>query len=120
MRHFFGRSMLLAVVFAVPGVSAYAQYTYPPGYGGWGGWGGGGATVPGGVAAGMGTSAAGRGAYNVQTAQARAMNSQTAMQWNDYMYQINQRNGANEVARLNKRQQATNETLDATYKRLHD
>jgi hypothetical protein len=68
----------------------------------------------------MGNFAAGAGAYNVQTAEARSMNAQTAMQWNNYMYQINQRNSANEVARLNQRQQKTNESIDATYKRLHD
>jgi hypothetical protein len=36
------------------------------------------------------------------------------------MNAINQRNSANEVARLNRRQQSTIETLDATYQRLHD
>lgn len=120
MRHFFGRLILLAVVVAVSGVSAHAQYNYPSGYGGWGGWGGGGSTVQGSIASGMGNYAAGRGAYNVQTAQARSMNADTAMQWNDYMYGINQRNSANEVARLNRRQQNVNETADATYQRLHD
>ena len=120
MRRFFGRSVLLAVLAALPGVSAQAQYRYPGGYGGWGGWGGGGSTVQGSIANGMGNYAAGRGAYNVQTAQARSMNANTAMQWNDYMYAINQRNAATEVAILNKRQQSTVETLDATYKRLHD
>ena len=120
MRHFFGRSLLLAVVVALPGVSAHAQYRYPAGYGGWGGWGGGGSTVQGSMARGMGAYAAGAGAYNEQTAQARAMNANTAMQWNDYMYQINQRNSANEVIRLNKKVQKTTETADATYRRLHD
>src|SRR3954451_663746 len=100
MRHFFGRSMLLAVVFAGSGTWAHAQYRYPAGYGGGGGWGGGGATVQGSIASGMGNYAAGAGAYNVQTAQARSMNAQTAMQWNDYMYAINKRNAATEAARL--------------------
>ena len=68
----------------------------------------------------MGVYAAGAGAYNEQTAQARSMNANTAMQWNNYMYGINQRNSANEVARLNRRQQKVNETADATYQRLHD
>jgi hypothetical protein len=68
----------------------------------------------------MGNYAAGAGAYNVQTAQARSMNANTAMQWNDYMYAINKRNAANEMARLNRRQKTVNETSDATYKRLHD
>src|SRR3954452_7679233 len=121
MHHFFGRSMLLAVVFAVSGTSAHAQYyRYPAGYGGGGGWGGGGSTVQGSIASGMGNYAAGAGAYNVQTAQARSMNSQTAMQWNDYMYAVNKRNAASEMARMKRRQQNVNETADATYKRLHD
>src|SRR4051812_33644357 len=120
MRHFFGWSMLLAMVVALPGASAQAQYNYPAGYGGWGGWGGGGSTVQGSIASGMGNFAAGAGSYNVQTAQARAMNANTAMQWNQYMYGIQQRNSANEMIRLQKRQQATIDTADATYKRLHD
>ncbi len=120
MRRYSRHAMLLAVVLTFPMVSAHAQYRYPGGYGGWGGWGGGGSTVQGSIASGMGNYAAGDGAYNVQTAEARSMNANTAMQWNDYMYQINQRNSANEVARLNRRQQATIETLDATSKRLRD
>jgi hypothetical protein len=115
-------SMLLAVVLVVAGAPAQAQYHYPGGYGGygWGGWGGAGSTVGGSRAAGMGMYAAGAGSYNVQTAQARSMNANTAMQWNDYAYQCQQRNSANEMARLQKRQKATVDSLDATYKRLHD
>jgi hypothetical protein len=122
MLEFFRRSLLLVFLLAVPAVSAPAQYVYPHGYGGygWGGWGGGGSTVQGSIASGMGNYAAGAGAYNVETAQARAMNANTAMQWNDYMYAINQRNARNEVAILNQRQGKVNETADATYKRLHD
>jgi hypothetical protein len=78
-------SAAVLVVIAVPGMSARAQYHYPAGYGGygWGGWGGG-RTLGGNVASGMGNFAAGAGSYNVQTAQARSMNAQTAMQWNEY------------------------------------
>jgi hypothetical protein len=74
--------------------TARAQY-YPPGYGGygWRGWGAG-TTVAGSrgagagmTAAGMGVYAAGAGQYNVETAQARQMNVQTAEQYNDYMWQ---------------------------------
>ena len=92
MRHFSVRSMLLAVMLAVPGTSTHAQYHYPGGYGsyGWGGWGGAGSTVAGSTAYGMGNFAAGAGAYNEQTAQARSMNANTAMQVNNYMYQVNQ------------------------------
>lgn len=120
MLRFSGLATLLVVMLSIPGASAHAQYRYPAGYGGWGGWGGGGSTVQGSIATGMGNYAAGAGAYNAETAQARAMNANTAMQWNDYMYAINQRNSANEVIRLKQRQQKVNETADATYKRLHD
>jgi hypothetical protein len=120
MLRLFKGYLLLALVLAVPGVSAYAQYNYPPGYSGWNGWGGGGSTVQGSIASGMGNFAAGAGAYNAQTAQARAQNANTAMQVNDYMYAVNRRNAATEVARLNRRQQNVNESADATYSRLHD
>jgi hypothetical protein len=78
-----------AVVLMIQGGVARAQYTYPGGYGGygWGGWGGGGATVGGDQARGMGVFAAGAGQYNQQTAVARSINAQTAMQWNEYLYQ---------------------------------
>ena len=122
MRRFVGRFTLAAVVLvlAVAVVPVQAQYNYPSGYSGWGGWGGAGSTVQGSMATGMGNYAAGKGAYNVQTAQARAMNANTATQWNDYMYAINQRNSGNEVLRMQRRQQQVNESANSTYLRLHD
>jgi len=68
----------------------------------------------------MGNFAAGMGEYNVQTAQARAVNTQTAMQFNEYMYAVNKQNAATEFARRQKQQQKVNETADATAKRLRD
>lgn len=120
MRHLIARTGLLAVVVAVSSVSAQAQYVYPGGYGGWGGWGGGGATVGGNAARGMGVYAAGAGAYNVQTAQARSINANTAMQANDYMYAITRRNAANEMQHMARRKNDVNETAEKTYSRLHD
>jgi hypothetical protein len=111
MLRFSGLTTLLVVVLAVPGVPARAQ---------WGGWGGAGSTVQGSIAAGRGFYAACAGQYNMDTAAARSVNANTAMQWNNYMYAVNQRNSANEMARLQRRQQATTDTLNATYKRLHD
>jgi len=113
MRRILGWAVLFTVVLVIPVGQARAQY-------GWGGWGGGGATIGGSVASGRGVAAAGAGQYNMDTAAARSMNANTAMQWNDYMYACQQRNSANEVKRLNARQQQVNETVDATYKRLHD
>ena len=70
---------------------AGAQYFYPGGRGvaggGWGGWG---STVQGDVARGMGTYAAGAGVYNYQTALARAVNANTLMNFNEYLYQSQQ------------------------------
>jgi hypothetical protein len=121
MRRCFGWSALLIALFG-PGISARGQYVYPGGYGGygWGGWGGGASTVQGNMATGMGNFAAGAGAYNVETAEARAVNANTAMQWNNYMYAINQRNANDEIAILNKRQGKVNETAEATSRRLRD
>src|SRR5258708_6703628 len=119
MRRFLGRISLLAVVLAASAATAHAQYNYPRGYSGWNGWGGG-STVGGDTARGMGVFAAGAGAYNQQTAQARSMNANTAMQVNDYMYAINQRNAATERQILAQRQANVNETADAMTKRLRN
>jgi hypothetical protein len=117
MRRFLGMSMVLTAVLAVGGVSAHAQYGR---YGGWGGWGGAGSTVQGSIASGMGNFAAGVGSYNVQTAQARSINAQTAMQFNDYMYAVNKQNAATNLARRRQEQKNVNESANATYKRLRD
>jgi hypothetical protein len=71
------------------GAPAQAQYGYPAGYGGygWGGWGGGATSAAGSTARGLGAFAAGAGYYNVQTAEARSMNVNTAMRYNQYMYE---------------------------------
>jgi hypothetical protein len=70
--------------------SARAQYGYPGGYGGygWGGWGA--STVQGSIARGLGMFNMGRGMYNVNTAQARSINLNTAMRWNQYVYEAQQ------------------------------
>ena len=85
-----------------------------------GGWGGTGSTVAGSAAYGMGNLAAAAGTYNEQTAQARSVNAQTAMQVNNYMYAATRQNAKNELIRMNKRRGRINEAADATYKRLHE
>jgi hypothetical protein len=72
-------AILTMAVGATQGASARAQY-------GWGGWGGGGQTPGSSLARGMGVYAAGAGQYNVETAQARSINANTRMQYNEYMY----------------------------------
>ena len=68
------------------GASAQYGYGYPRGYGGYG-WGGWGHTVQGSMARGLGMFNMGRGVYNVDTAQARSMNVNTAMRWNSAVWQ---------------------------------
>jgi hypothetical protein len=71
---------IVAVALAGPaGAQWYGNY-------GWGGWGGS-STYGGDVARGMGVFAAGVGQYNVDTAQATAINAQTAATMNEYLYE---------------------------------
>jgi hypothetical protein len=115
----FGTAALLAAALGFLALPARAQYYYPGGYGGWGGWGGA-TTVAGSTAAGMGQFAAGAGAYNIQTAQARSINAQTATQMNEYLYE-SQRNAARKYYNtLAERQKSLNQNRDAVYRRLHD
>jgi hypothetical protein len=99
------------------GVTAAARaQAYPPGYSayGWNGWGG--ATRAGSTAAGMGAYAAGAGQYNVDTAQARQMNAQTAEQFNDYMWQTSHEHA--QVYYQELAAQAKQSNLD--YNQVHD
>jgi hypothetical protein len=107
-----------ALVLALASSPAHAQYAYPPGYAGWGGWGA--STPAGSTAAGMGSFAAGAGSYNVQTAQARSINAQTAMEANEYMYQNQQRRNRTYQEKLAREKALVNETAETNYNRIHD
>ena len=64
------------------GATAHAQ-----GWG-WGGWGGWGETPQGSIARGLGYFNMGAGTvYNLDTAQARSINTDTFMRWNQYLYE---------------------------------
>ena len=69
---------------------------------------------------GAGVAAAGAGAYNQQTAVARSINANTAMQVNQYMYEVNKTNAKYYYTRSANRQKEESSTGEATYKRLHD
>ena len=122
-----GRLMVgvLAVVALAGAGEARAQWgygSYPGAYRGygWGGWGGGGGTVQGSIARGLGMYAAGAGAYNVQTAQARSINANTAMQWNQYWYQAQVHANSNERKRLARRQARDSGTSAAIETRIRE
>ena len=102
---------MAAVLFAITAGSSSAQaqrYGYPGGYGGygWGGWGGG-ATVGGDYARGLGSFAAGAGQYNEQTAEARSINADTAMRWNEYVYESQMVTNKNYRDKLDREKKTT-------------
>ena len=97
-----------------------AQAQYGGGYG-FGGWGDGGAhTVGGDVARGMGVLAAGEGYYNLNTAEARSINANTAMNWNQYWYQAQQDTNRKYYAKLASRHSDNIKSTEAMYLRLRD
>jgi len=109
------------VVLAAPG-PAHAQYG---GYG-WGGWGGGGGngggvgTVQGGTARGLGYLDMGAGVYNLDSAQAGSINTDSAMRWDTFMYQGQQTANRAEAKRMNDRMKRDASAGAAQVKRIHD
>ena len=91
------------------------------GYWGGGGYGGAGSTVQGTASLqGLGMLAVGAGQYNVDTAQANAINANTAMQFNQYMYQASQESQRNYHAKLAKDKNRSEKGADAVHARLRD
>jgi len=117
MVRFMRRALFLGLILSISAVSAQAQYGR---YGGWGGWGGGASTLQGSEMRGAGVAAAGAGAYNQQTAVARSINANTAMQVNQYMYEVNKTNAKYYYTRSANKQKEASSTGEAIYKRLHD
>ena len=114
MVRFLGRALLLGLILGISAASAQAQY------GRWGGWGGGVDTAQGSMMRGAGVAAAGAGSYNQQTAVARSINANTAMQVNQYMYEVNKNNAKYYYTRSANKQKEASSTGEAIYKRLHD
>ncbi|SIO24486.1 hypothetical protein SAMN05444166_3213 [Singulisphaera sp. GP187] len=116
------RLIVMLAVVAVHGTSANAQFNYPGGYGGWGwgGWGGGVGTVQGDVARGLGAFAEGAGVYNQQTAVANSINADTAMRWNQYVWESQQEANRRYHERLARQRQGINQAREAVARRLRD
>jgi hypothetical protein len=119
MLRFLRLSLGVIVLFSLASRDARAQW----GYGGWG-WGGWGASSLGGdLGRGAGVYAAGAGMYNLDTAQARSINADTVMRFNDYVanaalqsaYMYNARKDAQireNKAMYNQRQQKIRDNPD--------
>jgi hypothetical protein len=110
-------SLVTAAVLATASASAFAQY--PPGYGGYG-WGGWGSTPGGDIARGLGTYAAGAGAYNLNTAQAYAINSDTVMRWNEAAWEMQHSINQAYYRRQVQRRIDIDKAQAAIYSRLKD
>jgi hypothetical protein len=93
---------------------AHAHYGFARGYG-WGGWGG--ASTPGGCAArGMGMLGMGAGMFNLDTAQARSINTNTMMRFDQGMF-----NGSRVGARMYAaREKSLKEQNEKSYSEVQD
>lgn len=117
------RSMRLLVGFilisSVAGRDARAQWGWDFGGWGWGGWGM--VASPESAALhGAGYFAMGAGMYNLNTAQANAIDVQTAMKWNDYMAQITHESARLAAARRDQRLARNRALYDARQQQLRD
>jgi hypothetical protein len=115
------RSVLacVAISIAFGPASVLAQYGYPSGYGG-SGWGGWGSTAQGSIARGLGYFNMGRGAYNYDTAAARSINTNTLMQWNEYLYRSHVVGAHDHAALLRANRQKINKAQSEIYDRLRN
>jgi hypothetical protein len=92
---------------------------YPYGYGGYG-WGGWGSTVQGDIANGLGYFNIGAGIYNRETAIATAIDTDTLIRWNQYVY-LSQKQATREyLARRDAALAKDRNAYDALLKRIQD
>jgi hypothetical protein len=104
----------LAWVLTMSSGTAHAQGW---GWGGWGGW----AETPGGsLARGMGYFAQGLGQYNLNTAQANSINTDTYMRWNEYWYQAHLEGARRHAALVNGEATKTKAAYNEYRKNLQD
>jgi hypothetical protein len=112
-----------AFVFALvvaQGNLARAQWGYPGGFGdfGWGGWGA--STAEGDIARGMGAFAQGAGFYNLTTAKADSINTDTVITWNNYIYESQKNANRLRLERMAQRQRNRVNMRDQIAQRLRD
>ncbi len=98
---------------------ARAQYGYASGYGGYG-WGGWGSTPGSSMARGLGMMSMGRGMFNVGTAQANSINVNTAMRWNQAMFNSSRVGARMYAAREKKIKQDTNKAYSEIQDRIRN
>ena len=119
MRRLGFSSILSALALLGPAIGAVqAQYDYPGGYGGygWGGWGG--QSVLGDYARGLGMFRMGAGIGNLYNAQAASVNTQTAMTWNQAVWNTQTTINNQYAYRMQRRKGEVDRSLAQNYDRL--
>ncbi len=119
-RHSITAGALVFALAAAHGSWAHAQWGYPGGFGewGWGGWGV--STAEGDIARGLGAFAEGAGFYNVKTAKANAIDADTVMRWNQYVYESQREASRLHHARLAENRLRNTNLRDQIRQRLRD
>lgn len=87
---------------------------------GWGGFGGWTDTPQGSIARGLGYYAMGAGQYNLDTAQANSINTDTFLRWNQYLYEAHLEATRRYVARRDGAAAHTKATYNELMKNLQD
>ena len=106
--------MTMAVLSAAGEARAQYGYGYRGGYGGWG-------STPGSsMARGMGMLGMGAGIYNERTAQARSINTNTSMRWNNAWYASTQGAANRYAARIKAKQAQTIKDVAGIQDRLRN
>ncbi len=118
MLRFLRMALGLVLILSATGRDARAQWGY--GGWGWGGWGGGGATPGSAALQGAGSYLMGAGSYNLNTAQARSINAQTAIMYNDYVAQVTHESARIHAARVHQEFARNQALYDAHQKRLRE
>jgi hypothetical protein len=106
----------LVLILSITGRDAHAQW----GYGGWGYGGWGAQSSVGAARQGAGYYAMGAGMYNLDTAQARSINENTATRYNNYVAQVTNESAMMAHAKIHKEAQRDRSLYDAHQKQLRD
>jgi hypothetical protein len=109
-------AVALVLILSATGRDARAQW----GFDGWGWWGWGAETPESAALHGAGFFAMGAGIYNLQTAQANAIDADTAMRFNDYVAQVTRESARIHAARVDQRIAKNRSLYEARQKQLRD
>jgi hypothetical protein len=108
-----------SVLVLVCSLSISAGTAHAQGWG-WGGWGGWADTPQGSIARGMGYFYQGLGQYNVNTATAISINTDTLMRWNQYLYEAHLEGARRHAALVNADATKTKALYNDYKKNLQD